>query len=96
MVELTGRFNASLPEPTARYDDVRIGLAVPREVLAVRVEQRVLAMFEEGWVDEVRTLVRQGLLETRTAVKAIGYREVAAVAAGELSVDGCCVPVAGC
>ena len=87
VVELTGSFTARLPEPEPRYEDVRIGLRVPRELLAVRIEQRVRGMFAAGWVDEVRALVAHGLLETRTASKAIGYRQVAAVAAGELDLE---------
>lgn len=87
VVELQGSFTAQLPPPEARYDDVRIGLRVPREQLAQRIEQRVRDMFAQGWLDEVRGLLADGLLDTRTASKAIGYRPAAAVATGELTLE---------
>ena len=44
-------------------------------------------MFEAGFVAEVERLLAEGLAEGRTAGRAIGYREVAAHLAGELSLE---------
>ena len=44
-------------------------------------------MFEQGFVAEVERLLAAGLAEGRTASRAIGYPEVAAHLAGELSLD---------
>ena len=44
-------------------------------------------MFEDGFVDEVTRLLDEGLAEGRTAGRAIGYREVAAYLAGDLTLD---------
>ncbi|WP_435744460.1 tRNA (adenosine(37)-N6)-dimethylallyltransferase MiaA [Nocardioides sp. SYSU DS0663] len=89
VVELTGRpFSASLPQ--LEYLDagtVQVGVDVDRPTLDARIEQRVDAMFAAGLVDEVARLLEEGLAEGRTAGRAIGYREVAAHLAGEISLE---------
>ncbi len=88
VIEITGRrFSASLPrmeyvEPLS----VQVGVDIDRPTLADRIEQRVLHMFDNGFVEEVEGLLAGGLAEGRTAGRAIGYREVAAYVAGELSI----------
>ena len=88
VVELTGRpFSASLPR--LEYADphsVQVGVDIDRETLDRRIEQRVDEMFEAGFVAEVERLLGEGLLEGRTAAVAIGYREVAAYLAGDLTL----------
>ena len=44
-------------------------------------------MFADGFVAEVERLLDDGLAEGRTASRAIGYPEVAAYLAGELTLD---------
>ncbi len=44
-------------------------------------------MFAAGFVAEVERLLAEGLAEGRTAVRAIGYREVRRYLAGELTLD---------
>jgi len=89
VIEITGRpFTASLP--TLEYADpgsVQIGVDIDRPTLDARIEQRVFQMFEAGFVAEVERLLAEGLAEGRTAGRAIGYREVAAHLAGELSLE---------
>jgi tRNA dimethylallyltransferase len=89
VVELTGRpFSATLP--TLEYADpatVQVGVDIDRPTLHERIERRVAAMFEAGFVDEVAGLLDRGLREGRTASTAIGYREVTAYLDGELSLD---------
>ena len=48
----------------------------PRQVLHQRINRRVDAMFAEGLIDEVRTLLDEPEPLSRTARKAVGYREV--------------------
>jgi tRNA dimethylallyltransferase len=84
--EVTGEpFPSQIKHSPQRYVDLRIGLGLDKSVLADRISGRVEEMFRLDWESEVATLVEQGLLQTPTAVKAIGYREVAALAAGEAS-----------
>ena len=89
VIEITGEpFSAALPQ--MEYADpatVQVGLAIDRAALDHRIEQRVEQMFAAGLVGEVERLLGQGLADGRTASRAIGYREVAAYLAGELSLD---------
>lgn len=84
--EITGRpYAAALPLP--EYADpltVQIGLRIDRPTLDRRIEERVDQMFAAGFVAEVERLLSEGLADGRTAVRAIGYREVAAYVAGEI------------
>ena len=89
VIEITGRpYTASLPQ--LEYVDARtiqVGVEIDRPTLDARIEQRVDHMFEAGLVDEVERLLGEGLADGRTASRAIGYREVAAYVAGEISLD---------
>ncbi|HEY0451313.1 tRNA (adenosine(37)-N6)-dimethylallyltransferase MiaA [Actinophytocola sp.] len=78
VIELTGRpFSATMPKPgPARYDTVQVGLDLDTEQLDRRVDTRVTGMFDNGLVDEVRTLLPLGLREGRTASRALGYQQV--------------------
>ena len=61
-------------------------LSWPREVLHQRINLRVEAMFAAGFVDEVRGLLaRHGQL-SRTALQAVGYREVIEHLSGQLDL----------
>lgn len=64
---------------------VVIGLDRPREVASRRINRRVGAMIETGWLEEVRGLLARGVLN-RQAIEAVGYRELAAVVAGRRSL----------
>ena len=87
VIELTGQpFSATLPR--LEYVDpasVQVGVDIDRPTLDARIEQRVEEMFAAGFVAEVERLLAEGLAEGRTASMAIGYREVAAYLAGEMT-----------
>jgi tRNA dimethylallyltransferase len=87
VIELTGRpFSALLPEHHYRlHDVVQIGLAIDRTTLDVRIAARVDAMWNAGFVDEVRRLADAGLRESMTASRALGYRQVLRYLDGEIS-----------
>ena len=57
------------------------------EDLHNRINERVDAMFAKGLVDETRRLLEQGLAGNRTAMQALGYRQVAAHLRGECSLS---------
>lgn len=55
---------------------LKIGLDLPRDLLARRLDERVGVFFGAGLVDEVRRLLEAGIPPEANAFKAIGYREV--------------------
>jgi tRNA dimethylallyltransferase len=53
-------------------------------VLDERIDRRVDRMFDAGFVAEVRGLLNKGLIEGRTANRALGYSQVIALLNGEI------------
>jgi tRNA dimethylallyltransferase len=69
---------------TARYAAGFFGIRLSPEELSLRIERRASAMFDAGWTDEVRGLLRDGFRDAR-AMTSVGYRQVAeAVEAGPI------------
>ncbi len=90
VIEVTGEpYSANLPSDTSlRYPEARhFGLAMERANLAPRIEARVHRMFAQGLVEEVRSLISQGLLAGTTAQRAIGYAQVISFINGEISLE---------
>ena len=90
VIEITGKpFTANLPrEESIRYPDARqFGLVMDRKLLSERIDQRVNTMFENGFVEEVQKLMSSGLLEGRTAQRALGYSQIVSHLQGETSLD---------
>ncbi|GEK18845.1 tRNA (adenosine(37)-N6)-dimethylallyltransferase MiaA [Cellulomonas persica] len=86
VIELTGRrYSASLPQHVYEVPAVQIGLDCDRAVLDERVAARTRHMFDRGLVAEVEGLLAHGL--GRTAARAVGYAETAAMLRGELTPD---------
>jgi len=59
----------------------------PKEELHKRIEDRVTRMFESGLIDEVRELRKKYDALSRTALQAVGYREVMQVLDGECELE---------
>jgi tRNA dimethylallyltransferase len=80
VVELTGQpFAASAPIiGPPRWDAVIVGLDCDTELLDERLARRTNAMFDQGLVEEVITLLDRGLREGVTAARALGYAQVLA------------------
>ena len=91
VIELTGRpFQASQPPKNAppRWGTRILGLRTTAEWLNPRIELRTRQMFDRGLVEEVERLVaEEGLIADSTAGRAIGYAQVLAARAGELTWD---------
>ncbi|MFM9029103.1 MAG: tRNA (adenosine(37)-N6)-dimethylallyltransferase MiaA [Opitutaceae bacterium] len=88
---VSGRTLRELTEEFSRrpgaFDDFRLEVTrLDREPveLAGRIERRVDAMLAAGLVDEVKRLLPTGLAANPSASRAIGYREVIAMLAGEV------------
>lgn len=70
-----------------RYTALKLALDFrERETLYARIDRRAALMFEHGLVDEVRSLLDEGVPLDSTAMQAIGYKETAAHIRGECSL----------
>lgn len=61
--------------PRSKYDFLIIGLWREREELYQRINLRVDQMFDEGLIDEIKALFKQGWQRSDPGMQAIGYRE---------------------
>ena len=87
VIEITGKpFTAVLPRvDSSKYPEaMQFGLAMDRESLDARIDNRVTRMWDLGFVDEVESLINIGLLEGRTAQAAIGYAQIVRMKHGEI------------
>ncbi len=66
-------WNSELPAPSA---EPFFGLTRASDDLRTRIDARVDAMFARGLAQETEQLLKRGLAENRTAMQAIGYRQV--------------------
>jgi tRNA dimethylallyltransferase len=72
--------NPSLPA-------VVIGIALPREELYRKIDQRIEEMFRRGFVSEVEGLIAKGYSGSLPTMSAIGYREVVWYLQGRMTLD---------
>lgn len=88
VIEITGKpFTANLPKAGASYypQANQFGLVMDRERLKERIDARVEAMWEQGFVAEVTQLLNAGIGEGKTAKAALGYNQIIAFLEGRLS-----------
>ncbi|MBR5239155.1 MAG: tRNA (adenosine(37)-N6)-dimethylallyltransferase MiaA, partial [Clostridia bacterium] len=72
------------PKP---YDVKFFVLDTDRDKLYERINRRVDLMLENGLVEEVKTLLEQGIPKTNTSMQAIGYKEIVEYLDGYLTLD---------
>ncbi len=88
--ELTGQPISSMQNEWSsseqRYHAAWVGLHWDREALNRRINARVKAMLDAGWVQEVRRLLNEGGLSA-TAVEGTGYHELIDHLSGKLSLE---------
>ncbi len=75
-VEQRALWSSTSPTQVQGQRLLAYGLTRRREDLWQRIDQRVELMFQRGLVDETRALLALGLTANRTAMQAIGYRQV--------------------
>lgn len=85
---ITGQSKADLEgaEPPP-YAILQIGLDRPRADLYARIDARVDAMIADGLVAETARLLAAGYVPTLPAMTSLGYREITAYLAGEMTLD---------
>ena len=67
------------------YDTFYIFLTRSRDSLYERINTRVLKMLENGWIDEVKNLKKQGI--DLKSIKEIGYKEIDDYLEGKINYD---------
>lgn len=72
-------------EPEIKF--LKIGLTMERERLYEKINDRVDKMFEEGFVEEVKKLRNSYKNWSKTALQAIGYKEVLDYLDGKMSLE---------
>jgi tRNA dimethylallyltransferase len=88
VIMTTGRrFSEQRGQSESPYHLITIGLTRPRPELYERVDQRIDAMFANGFLEEVKTLLAKGYSSSLPTMSAIGYRECIRVVKGELSEE---------
>lgn len=84
----TGRkFSEQRGQSDSPYQLITIGLTRPRPELYDRVDQRIDAMFANGLIDEVKSLLERGYPSTLPSMSAIGYRECVRVVNDKWSIE---------
>jgi tRNA dimethylallyltransferase len=63
-------------QPLVGFQVHFVGLNPDRDMLYKRIDERVVRMFEAGFVDEVRNLLGRGIPASAKPFEAIGYRHV--------------------
>jgi tRNA dimethylallyltransferase len=63
-----------------------LGFARSPADLQQRINARVDAMFRQGWVAETEQLLQRGLAQNKTAMQALGYRQIGEHLRGERSL----------
>ena len=74
----------------AEYGPTRfrqVGIWVPRDILAVRIDRRYREQMEAGFLDEVRRLDELDPPLSRTAAQALGYKELLEHLHGEATLE---------
>lgn len=73
--------------PLEGWRIVKVGLTPLREKLYERIHARTASMLDQGWMQEVQDLLKNGLSENAKPFDFIGYRELRAVLRNELSLQ---------
>ena len=90
VITITGKpFGAGLDAERRlwRDDTVILGLRSERDALVKRLDERVVRMWSQGFVEEVESLIPLGIERGVTASRAIGYQQALSLLAGQVAKD---------
>ena len=77
-------------EPLTGFRLIRVGLNPDRKLLYERINARCSRMFDEGLIEETRTLLgkyEQTMSQPNSPLNALGYRQAVSLLRGEMTVD---------
>jgi len=84
----TGRkFSEQRTRKTSPYNVVMVGINRPREELYARVDERIEKMIADGFIEEVKGLIKGGYEKQLENISAIGYVEIAEFIKGEIALE---------
>ena len=87
VIEVTGRpISEQQGKSEVGFAPLLIGMTMPRELLYPRIDRRVDQMIEDGLVNEVRSLLDNGLSPDAPSLSSIGYRQVLPYIQGKQSL----------
>ena len=70
------------------FDLVEIAIIPKRDMLHLKIERRLTAMLEAGFIEEVRGLYSRDDLDSQLpSMKAVGYRQIWSYLDGQISYD---------
>ncbi len=81
------RFSEQRQRRPSPYNLLQVGLTRPRSELYERIDARIEAMLQTGFMDEVRDLLEAGYPPDLPAFSAIGYSQMIQVIQQEISLD---------
>ena len=74
-------------QPLESYQALKIGLDPPRDELRRRINERCRRMFDQGLVEETRSILGLGFAEGCRAFQSLGYSQALCVLRGEWQPD---------
>ena len=81
------RFSEARGRIDSPYRVLQIGLMRPRTELYQRIDDRITAMLEAGWLEEVQSLMAKGYSPDLPSMSAIGYNQLIRHLSGQLSLE---------
>ena len=81
------KFSEQRGQHESPFHMITIGLTRPRAELYERVDQRIEAMFANGFLDEVKGLLANGYSPALPTMSAIGYRECVQALEGRITLE---------
>jgi tRNA dimethylallyltransferase len=84
VITMTGEKFSKVKPGISLFDTLEIGVQIPRETLYQRIDRRVDAMMEAGFMEEVLRLRKKLYSPDLPAMSGIGYGELNAVIDGAL------------
>lgn len=88
VILLTGKlFSAQKSRGLSRYRLLQLGLTRPRTELYARIDTRIQAMLDVGFMDEVQGLLTAGYSPDLPSLSAIGYRQMIEHLQGKINLE---------
>jgi len=73
--------------PLSGFLPIKIGLNPPRDLLYEKLNQRARKMFQQGLVDEVRSLLSRGVPPQAKPFESLGYKQALQLVQGRISEE---------